>query len=42
MVGTGGIAQRHLGVLAREPGLELVAHLSQQPGRAEAQARRWG
>jgi predicted dehydrogenase len=42
IVGTGGIAQRHLGVLAREPSLDLVAHLSREHGRAEAQAREWG
>ena len=42
VVGTGGVALRHLGVLAQLPDLELVGHLSADPRRAEAQAGRWG
>lgn len=42
MIGTGGIAQRHLGVLANEPGLEIVGHVSPTPAHATAAARQWG
>ena len=42
IVGTGGVAQRHLGVLRQLPDLGLVGHLSAGSGRAEAQASRWG
>lgn len=42
IVGTGGVATRHLGVLRRLPSLELVGHVSADPARAESQATRWG
>src|SRR5947207_4739548 len=42
IIGTGGVAARHLGVLRDVPGLELVAHLSADAARSEAQARQWG
>jgi len=42
MIGTGGIAQRHLGVLGTIPDLEIVGHVSHAPARAVAQAAQWG
>ncbi len=42
MIGTGGIAARHLEVLSVEPGVEIVAHVSPTPGHAAAAASRWG
>ena len=42
MIGTGGVAARHLGVLRDVPGLELVGHLSADGARADVQAREWG
>jgi predicted dehydrogenase len=42
IVGTGGVAQRHLGVLSSMPEVEVVGHVSRERSRAEAQARRWG
>jgi predicted dehydrogenase len=42
MVGTGGVARRHLGVLAQIEGLQPVGHVSGERARAEAQAREWG
>jgi predicted dehydrogenase len=42
MIGTGGIAQRHLGVLAHEEGLEVVGHVSPTADHAAAAAKRWG
>lgn len=42
VLGTGGVATRHLGVLSTLDDVEVVAHLSNLPGRAEAQATRWG
>ena len=42
VIGTGGVAARHLGVLRELPGLDLVGHLSADAARAEAQARQWG
>ena len=42
MVGTGGVARRHLGVLAQIEGLQPVGHASGERARAEAQAREWG
>ena len=42
VVGTGGVAQRHLGVFPRIGGLEVVGHLSQDLSRASAQAQAWG
>lgn len=42
MIGAGGIAQRHLRMLAKEPGLELVGHVARtRKNRLEA-AQRWG
>ena len=38
IVGTGGVAQRHLGVLAQLPDLQIVGHVSMDPDRATAQA----
>jgi predicted dehydrogenase len=42
IAGTGGVADRHLGVLARVPGCRVVGHLSTTRQRADAQAGRWG
>jgi predicted dehydrogenase len=42
IVGTGGVAQRHLGVLGQLPELEIVGHVSLDPDRAAAQAAQWG
>lgn len=42
MIGTGGIALRHLGVLGTLPDLEIVGHVSHAPARAAAQAAQWG
>lgn len=42
MIGAGGIAQRHLRMLAKEPDLELVGHVARtEKNRLEA-AQRWG
>ena len=42
IVGTGGVATRHLGVLRQIPSLEVVGHVSADPARADAQATQWG
>lgn len=42
MVGAGGFAARHLDVLARERGVEIVGHVSRTLAAAEGQARRYG
>jgi myo-inositol 2-dehydrogenase / D-chiro-inositol 1-dehydrogenase len=42
VLGSGGVAGRHLGVLAQIDGVEVVGHLSTAPARASAQAARWG
>jgi myo-inositol 2-dehydrogenase / D-chiro-inositol 1-dehydrogenase len=42
IVGTGGVANRHLGVLAPMADVEVVAHVSPTRGRARSQACRWG
>jgi predicted dehydrogenase len=42
VLGTGGVAARHLGVLTSLDEVEIVAHLSAVPERAAAQAARWG
>ena len=42
IVGAGGIARRHLEVLAREEGVEVVAHLGRSAGPVAAQARHYG
>jgi myo-inositol 2-dehydrogenase / D-chiro-inositol 1-dehydrogenase len=42
MVGAGGFAARHLEVLRREPGAQIVGHVSRTLAAAEAQARRYG
>jgi predicted dehydrogenase len=42
IVGTGGVADRHLGVLAQISGCQVVGHVSATRRRAEAQAGRWG
>jgi myo-inositol 2-dehydrogenase/D-chiro-inositol 1-dehydrogenase len=42
IVGTGGVARRHLGVLASMPTVEMVGHLSADLTRAQAQAAQWG
>lgn len=42
IVGSGGVADRHLGVLAQLGGLDLVGHVSGDLARAEARAGRWG
>lgn len=41
-VGTGGVALRHLGVLAPLPQVEIVGHVSSERSRADTQARDWG
>jgi predicted dehydrogenase len=42
IVGTGGVALRHLGVLTQISDVQVVAHVSSDLARAEAQATRWG
>jgi myo-inositol 2-dehydrogenase / D-chiro-inositol 1-dehydrogenase len=42
LIGTGGVAIRHLGVLRQITHLDLVAHVSATLSRAEAQASQWG
>jgi predicted dehydrogenase len=42
IVGTGGVARRHLEVLAQLPDSTVVAHVSASAERASAQAERWG
>jgi predicted dehydrogenase len=42
VLGTGGVATRHLGVLSSLPDVAVVAHLSSASQRAAAQAQRWG
>lgn len=41
-IGTGGVANRHLGVLAQLPACSVVGHLSESRQRAESQSARWG
>ncbi len=42
MIGTGGMAQHHLKVLAHEPGVQIVGHVSPTPEHRMAAAERWG
>ncbi len=42
MIGTGGMAQRHLRVLSGFEDIEIVGHASPTPGHAEAAAAQWG
>jgi len=42
MIGAGGIAQRHLRILTKEPGLELVGHVARTPKKRLEAAQRWG
>jgi predicted dehydrogenase len=42
VVGTGGVAERHLGALRRCEDVEVVAHVSGSTERAERQAAKWG
>lgn len=42
MIGAGGIAQRHLQMLAKEPGLELVGHVIRTPKKRLEAAQHWG
>jgi myo-inositol 2-dehydrogenase/D-chiro-inositol 1-dehydrogenase len=42
IIGAGGIAWRHLSVLASEPGVEIAAHLARTSTSAERSAARWG
>ncbi len=42
IVGTGGVAQRHLGVLRHLPEVEVAAHVSSDRARAESQSAHWG
>ena len=42
VIGPGFIAQRHLEVLSREPGVELVGILGRREGHAEGDAARFG
>ena len=42
MIGAGGIAQRHLRMLAKEPSLELVGHVARTPKNRLEAAQRWG
>lgn len=41
MIGSGGIARRHLGVLVAEPEVELAGIVAPNPARAAAVAHRW-
>ena len=41
MIGSGGIARRHIGVLVAEPEVELAGIVSPNPDRAAAVAHRW-
>lgn len=42
MIGAGNYAKAHLSVLSKEPGIEIVGHVSRTPGSREASAQRWG
>ena len=42
MIGTGGMAQRHLRALAQLEDVTITAHASPTPGHAAAAAARWG
>src|SRR5439155_537865 len=42
IVGTGGVARRHLGVLRQIENIQLVGHLSNDSTRAAGQADEWG
>lgn len=42
MIGAGGIAQRHLKVLASEPDIEIVGHVSRTLKSSSAAAQAWG
>lgn len=42
MIGTGGMAQRHLRALASIAEIEIAAHASPTPGHAAAAAAQWG
>jgi myo-inositol 2-dehydrogenase/D-chiro-inositol 1-dehydrogenase len=42
VIGTGGVAARHLGVLVGRLGCDVLGHVSASLGRAQAQARAWG
>jgi myo-inositol 2-dehydrogenase/D-chiro-inositol 1-dehydrogenase len=42
VVGTGGVAQRHLGALSNIPDVQVVGHVSESATRAREQAERWG
>jgi myo-inositol 2-dehydrogenase/D-chiro-inositol 1-dehydrogenase len=42
IIGAGGIAWRHLAVLAAEPDVEIAAHLARSPESAQRSAARWG
>jgi predicted dehydrogenase len=42
VIGTGGVARRHLGVLHPLPAVEIVGHVSQGADRARSQALEWG
>lgn len=42
VIGTGRMAERHLGVFARITGHAVVGHVSASQERADAQAGRWG
>ena len=42
MIGSGGIARRHLSGLVGEPEVEIVGHVSPTPANVAAAAERWG
>lgn len=42
MIGAGGMARRHAGLLANEPDIEFVGHVGPTPADREALARQWG
>jgi predicted dehydrogenase len=42
VVGTGGVARRHLGVLRQLEAIVIVGHVSSDSARAAAQAAEWG
>lgn len=42
VIGSGGIARRHLAILRDEPDIEIVGHVTAHQATAEAAAREWG
>lgn len=42
LIGAGGMARRHAGLLANEPDIEFVGHVGPTPAHREALAHQWG